>query len=44
MSIADAVARVRAARSQVARVHTTDGTWVGIVSLDDLLTTLLVPA
>ncbi|WP_327586771.1 CNNM domain-containing protein [Nonomuraea sp. NBC_00507] len=43
-SVADAVARLRAARSQIALIRADDGATAGIVSLDDLLTTLLVPA
>ncbi|MDP4510551.1 hemolysin family protein [Nonomuraea turcica] len=43
-SVTDAVARLRAARSQIALIRADDGTTAGIVSLDDLLTTLLVPA
>lgn len=43
-SIADAVARLRAAHSQLALVRAADGTLAGLVSLDDLLTTLLAPA
>ncbi|WP_188194908.1 hypothetical protein [Nonomuraea sp. SYSU D8015] len=35
---------LRAARSQIALVRAEDDTVAGIVSLDDLLTTLLVPA
>ncbi|TDB95153.1 HlyC/CorC family transporter [Nonomuraea longispora] len=42
-SVSEAVARLRAARSQIALIRTEDGTIKGIVSLDDLLTTLLVP-
>jgi CBS domain containing-hemolysin-like protein len=43
-SVSEAVARLRAARSQIALVRADDGGMAGIVSLDDLLTTLLVPA
>ncbi|TDD03401.1 hemolysin family protein [Nonomuraea diastatica] len=43
-SVSDAVARLRAARSQIALIRADDGATAGIVSLDDLLTTLLVPA
>ncbi|MGI5290271.1 hypothetical protein ACQEVF_44005 [Nonomuraea polychroma] len=38
------LARLRAAPSQIAVIRADDGTVAGIVSLDDLLTTLLVPA
>ncbi|MGV9777342.1 hemolysin family protein [Streptosporangium sp. NPDC003464] len=43
-SISDAVGVLRAAHSQLALVHAADGTLKGMVSLDDLLTTLLIPA
>ncbi|MFG1945392.1 hemolysin family protein [Nonomuraea sp. NPDC048826] len=43
-SVADAVAALRAGRSQLALVRDDDGRTTGIVSLDDLLATLLVPA
>ena len=43
-SIAEAVSALRAARSQLALVHASDETLIGLVSLDALLTTLLVPA
>ncbi|MFF5207088.1 hemolysin family protein [Streptosporangium sp. NPDC000396] len=43
-SITDAVAELRAARSQLAAVRVQDGTLAGLVSLDDLLATLLAPA
>ncbi|MEV7010269.1 CNNM domain-containing protein [Streptosporangium sp. NPDC051022] len=43
-SITDAVSALRAAHSQLATVHTADGALAGVVFLDDLLTTLLVPA
>ncbi|MEU8108216.1 hemolysin family protein [Nonomuraea muscovyensis] len=42
--VSDAVATLRAARSQLALVRDGDGELLGLVSLDDLLTTLLVPA
>jgi CBS domain containing-hemolysin-like protein len=41
-SVSDAVARLRAARSQLALVRTADDTTAGLVSLDALLSTLLV--
>ncbi|GII05327.1 hemolysin family protein [Planobispora takensis] len=43
-SISDAVAALRAARSQLALVRTGDGAPAGLVFLDDLLTRLLVTA
>ncbi|MDA0637893.1 hemolysin family protein [Nonomuraea sp. MCN248] len=43
-SVAEAVATLRAGRSQLALVRDDDGGAAGIVSLDDLLTTLLVRA
>ncbi|MDF5754188.1 CNNM domain-containing protein [Spongiactinospora sp. TRM90649] len=43
-SVAQAVAAMRAARAQLALVGPADGPVTGLVSLDDLLTTLLVPA
>ncbi|MEO3856433.1 CNNM domain-containing protein [Acrocarpospora sp. B8E8] len=43
-SITDAVTTLRAAHSQLALVRTADGTLEGLITLDDLLTTLLVPA
>lgn len=43
ISISDAVADLRAAHSQLAAVRAPDGALVGLVSLDDLLTTLLAP-
>ncbi|MFF4192701.1 hemolysin family protein [Nonomuraea sp. NPDC001831] len=44
ISVADAVARLRAAHSQIAVIRDGAGAVVGLVTLDDLLTTLLVPA
>ncbi|GAA2868708.1 hemolysin family protein [Streptosporangium fragile] len=44
ISITDAVATLRAARSQLAAVRAADGTPVGVVFLDDLLATLLITA
>ncbi|MGW0809669.1 hemolysin family protein [Nonomuraea sp. NPDC002799] len=44
VSVAEAVARLRAAHSQLALIRTADGTVRGLIALDDLLTTLLVPA
>ncbi|WP_214322735.1 hemolysin family protein [Nonomuraea sediminis] len=43
-SVSAAVTHLRSAHSQLALAHAEDGTLVGLVSLDDLLTTLLVPA
>ncbi|MFI7420471.1 CNNM domain-containing protein [Nonomuraea sp. NPDC049684] len=43
-SVADAVARLRAAHSQIALIRDDAGTLTGLVTLDDLLTTLLLPA
>lgn len=43
-SISSAVFALRSAHSQIAIVRAEDGSMLGIVSLDDLLTTLLVPA
>ncbi|MEU0484140.1 hemolysin family protein [Streptosporangium sp. NPDC006013] len=43
-SISQAVAELRAAHSQLALVRTANGSLAGLVSLDDLLTTLLIPA
>ena len=43
-SVADAVAHLRSAHSQLALVRAHDGTLLGLISLDDLLTTLLVAA
>ncbi|WP_214321141.1 hemolysin family protein [Nonomuraea sediminis] len=42
-SVAHAVSAMRAARSQLALVEERDGKLIGLVSLDTLLTTLLVP-
>lgn len=44
VSVSDAVALMRAAHSQLATVHDRDGSFQGVISLDDLLTTLLVAA
>ncbi|AQZ61800.1 putative integral membrane protein [[Actinomadura] parvosata subsp. kistnae] len=44
LPVSDAVARLRAARSQIALVRHEDGRVAGLIALDDLLTTLLVPA
>jgi CBS domain containing-hemolysin-like protein len=43
-SVSDAVAHLRAAHSQLALVRTADDTTAGLVSLDALLSTLLVTA
>ncbi len=43
-SVSDAVTRLRAAHSQLALVEADDGSTAGLVSLDDLLSTLLVSA
>ncbi|MEV6865653.1 hemolysin family protein [Streptosporangium subroseum] len=42
-SVSDAVAKLRAAHSQLAIVRAPDGALAGLVSLDDLLSTLLIP-
>ncbi|WP_440098390.1 hemolysin family protein [Streptosporangium sp. H16] len=42
-SVSQAVATLRAAHSQLALVRTPDGTLAGLISLDDLLSTLLIP-
>lgn len=42
-SVAEAVAQLRAGRSQLGFVHAADGSLAGLVSLDDLLATMLVP-
>jgi CBS domain containing-hemolysin-like protein len=42
--VAEAVAVLRAARSQLGLVHDGDGVPAGLISLDDLLTTLLAPS
>ncbi|MEU0564821.1 CBS domain-containing protein [Nonomuraea sp. NPDC005983] len=44
VSVAEAVAQLRTARSQTALVRAGDGTVAGLITLDDLLTTLLVAA
>ncbi|NJP96073.1 HlyC/CorC family transporter [Nonomuraea sp. FMUSA5-5] len=44
LPVSDAVARLRAARGQIALVRHEDGRVAGLIALDDLLTTLLVPA
>ncbi|MGR6918233.1 hemolysin family protein [[Actinomadura] parvosata] len=44
LPVSDAVARLRAARSQIALVRHEDGRVAGLIALDTLLTTLLVPA
>ncbi|MEU4836425.1 CNNM domain-containing protein [Streptosporangium sp. NPDC023615] len=43
MSVSQAVATLRAAHSQLASVRAPDGTLTGLISLDDLLSTLLIP-
>ncbi|NUR86070.1 MAG: HlyC/CorC family transporter [Nonomuraea sp.] len=43
-SVAEAVAVMRAARGQLALVEDANGELVGLISLDDLLTVLIVPA
>ncbi|MDH2425312.1 CNNM domain-containing protein [Sphaerisporangium sp. TRM90804] len=44
VSVSQAVAELRAASSQLAVVRAEDGTLAGLVSLDALLSTLLIPA
>ncbi|MGW4965344.1 hemolysin family protein [Nonomuraea sp. NPDC004186] len=44
VSVAKAVARLREAHSQIALIRTEAGHVEGLIALDDLLTTLLVPA
>ena len=43
-TVSDAVARLRTAHSQIALIRDGVGVVTGLVTLDDLLTTLLVPA
>jgi CBS domain containing-hemolysin-like protein len=43
-TVSGAVAQMRAAHSQIALAQTGDGTVAGLITLDDLLTTLLIPA
>ncbi|MEV0594504.1 hemolysin family protein [Nonomuraea cavernae] len=44
ISVSDAVTRLRAERSQIALIRADDGTVRGLISLDALLTTLLMAA
>ncbi|PZG23497.1 hemolysin family protein [Nonomuraea aridisoli] len=44
VSVAEAVGRMRAAHSQIALIRPESGPVTGLITLDDLLTTLLVPA